>query len=144
MATAREISGESLTLTAQRLDNAQGKVVARQDANLAAKQGLSNAAGWLEGGSTLAVNTDGDWDNQGGTAQGGRQVTANVQSLDNTGGRLQSGGGLTLDATGNILNRSGKLTAQQALAVNGGAGSLFDNDGGSLQSGGDLSLQEAS
>ncbi|MEN4231570.1 hemagglutinin repeat-containing protein [Serratia marcescens] len=136
-----EISGESLTLTAQRLDNAQGKVVARQDANLTAKQGLSNAAGWLEGGSTLAVNTDGDWDNQRGTAQGGRQVTANVQSLDNTGGRLQSGGGLTLDATGNILNRSGKLTAQQALAVNGGAGSLFDNDGGSLQSGGDLSLQ---
>ncbi|MDQ9664550.1 hemagglutinin repeat-containing protein [Serratia marcescens] len=136
-----EISGESLTLTAQRLDNAQGKVVARQDANLTAKQGLSNAAGWLEGGSALAVNTDGDWDNQGGTAQGGRQVTANAQSLDNTGGRLQSGGGLTLDATGNILNRSGKLTAQQALAVNGGAGSLFDNDGGSLQSGGDLSLQ---
>ncbi|WP_164141567.1 hemagglutinin repeat-containing protein [Serratia marcescens] len=136
-----EISGESLTLTAQRLDNAQGKVVARQDANLAAKQGLSNAAGWLEGGSTLAVNTDGDWDNQGGTAQGGRQVTASAQSLDNTGGRLQSGGGLTLDATGNILNRTGKLTAQQALAVNGGAASLFDNDGGSLQSGGDLSLQ---
>ncbi|HGM6935724.1 TPA: hemagglutinin repeat-containing protein [Serratia marcescens] len=136
-----EISGESLTLTAQRLDNAQGKVVARQDANLTAKQGLSNAAGWLEGGSALAVNTDGDWDNQGGTAQGGRQVTANAQSLDNTGGRLQSGGGLTLDATGNILNRSGKLTAQQALAVNGGAASLFDNDGGSLQSGGDLSLQ---
>ncbi|MEN5281878.1 hemagglutinin repeat-containing protein, partial [Serratia marcescens] len=136
-----EISGESLTLTAQRLDNAQGKVVARQDANLTAKQGLSNAAGWLEGGSALAVSTDGDWDNQGGTAQGGRQVTANAQSLDNTGGRLQSGGGLTLDATGNILNRSGKLTAQQALAVNGGAGSLFDNDGGSLQSGGDLSLQ---
>ncbi|HEI9902193.1 TPA: hemagglutinin repeat-containing protein [Serratia marcescens] len=136
-----EISGESLTLTAQRLDNAQGKVVARQDANLTAKQGLSNAAGWLEGGSALAVNTDGDWDNQGGTAQGGRQVTANAQSLDNTGGRLQSGGGLTLDAAGNILNRSGKLTAQQALAVNGGAGSLFDNDGGSLQSGGDLSLQ---
>ncbi|MBH2629543.1 hemagglutinin repeat-containing protein [Serratia marcescens] len=136
-----EISGESLTLTAQRLDNAQGKVVARQDANLTAKQGLSNAAGWLEGGSALAVNTDGDWDNQGGTAQGGRQVTANAQSLDNTGGRLQSGGGLTLDAAGNILNRSGKLTAQQALAVNGGASSLFDNDGGSLQSGGDLSLQ---
>ncbi|BEM43502.1 16S rRNA endonuclease CdiA [Serratia marcescens] len=136
-----EISGESLTLTAQRLDNAQGKVVARQDANLTAKQGLSNAAGWLEGGSTLAVNTDGDWDNQGGTAQGGRQVTASAQSLDNTGGRLQSGGGLTLDATGNILNRTGKLTAQQALAVKGGAASLFDNDGGSLQSGGDLSLQ---
>ena len=136
-----EISGESLTLAAQRLDNAQGKVVARQDADLTAKQGLSNAAGWLEGGNRLTVKTDGDWDNQGGTAQGGRQVTASAQSLDNTGGHLQSGGDLTLDAVGNILNRTGKLTAQQALAVNGGATSLFDNDGGSLQSGGDLSLQ---
>ncbi len=135
-----EISGESLTLAAQRLDNAQGKVVARQDADLTAKQGLSNTAGWLEGGNRLTVKTDGDWDNQGGTAQGGRQVTASAQSLDNTGGHLQSGGDLTLDAAGNILNRTGILTAQQALAVNGGATSLFDNDGGSLQSGGDLSL----
>ncbi|MEG7417088.1 hemagglutinin repeat-containing protein [Serratia marcescens] len=136
-----EISGESLTLTAQRLDNAQGKVVAMQDISLTAQQGLSNAAGWLEGGNSLSVKTDGNWDNQGGTAQGGRQVTASAQSLDNTGGHLQSGGDLTLDAAGNILNRTGKLTAQQALAVNGGATSLFDNDGGSLQSGGDLSLQ---
>ncbi|WP_426784401.1 hemagglutinin repeat-containing protein [Serratia sp. 2C06] len=135
-----EISGESLTLAAQRLDNAQGKVVARQDADLTAKQGLSNTAGWLEGGNRLTVKTDGDWDNQGGTAQGGRQVTASAQSLDNTGGHLQSGGDLTLDAAGNILNRTGILTAQQALAVNGGATSLFDNDSGSLQSGGDLSL----
>ncbi|MGQ5836337.1 hemagglutinin repeat-containing protein [Serratia sp. IR-2025] len=136
-----EISGESLTLTAQRLDNAQGKVVAMQDISLTAQQGLSNAAGWLEGGNSLTVKTDGNWDNQGGTAQGGRQVTASAQSLDNTGGHLQSGGDLTLDAAGNILNRTGKLTAQQALAVKGGAASLFDNDGGSLQSGGDLSLQ---
>ncbi|MES3208581.1 hemagglutinin repeat-containing protein, partial [Serratia ureilytica] len=135
-----EISGESLTLAAQRLDNAKGKVVARQDANLTTQK-LSNADGWFEGGNTLSVKTDGDWDNRGGTAQGGRQVTASAQSLDNTGGRLQSGGDLTLDAAGNILNRTGKLTAQQALAVNGGVASLFDNDGGSLQSGGGLSLQ---
>ncbi len=136
-----EISGESLTLAAQRLDNAQGKVVARQDVSLTAQQGLSNAAGWLEAGNALSVQTNGNWDNRDGTAQGGRQVTATAQTIDNTGGRLQSGGDLTLDATGNILNRIGKLTAQQALAVKGGATSLFDNDGGSLQSGGDLSLQ---
>ncbi|CAI1016402.1 hemagglutinin repeat-containing protein [Serratia liquefaciens] len=136
-----EISGESLTLTAQRLDNTQGKVVARQDMSLTAQQGLSNVAGWLEAGNALSVQTGGSWDNRDGTAQGGHQVTASAQSVDNTGGRLQSGGDLRLDAAGNILNRSGKLTAQQALAVNGGAASLFDNDGGSLQSGGDLSLQ---
>ena len=61
--------------------------------------------------------------------------------LDNTGGRLQSGGDLGLDTVGNILNRTGKLTAQQALDIRGGDTGLFDNDGGSLQSGGDLSLQ---
>ncbi|MCP1107938.1 hemagglutinin repeat-containing protein, partial [Serratia nevei] len=136
-----EISGESLTLTAQQMDNAQGKVVARQDANLTAQQGLNNAAGWLEAGKALTVKSAGDWDNRGGTAQGGRQVTAAAQTLDNTGGRLQSGGTLGLDAAGNILNRSGKLTAQQALDIRGGDAGLFDNDGGSLQSGGDLSLQ---
>ena len=108
-----EISGESLTLTAQRLDNAQGKVVARQDANLTAQQGLNNAAGWLEAGKALTVKSAGDWDNRGGTAQGGRQVTATAQTLDNTGGRLQSGGDLGLDTSGNILNRSGKLTSSR-------------------------------
>ena len=139
-----EISGESLTLTAQQVDNAQGKMVAGQDANLTSQQGLNNTAGWLEAGNTLSVKTNGDWNNQGGTAQGGRQITATAQTLDNTGGRLQSGGDLGLDTVGNILNRTGKLTAQQALDIRGGDTGLFDNDGGSLQSGGDLSLQEAS
>uniref|UniRef100_A8GJ82 Filamentous haemagglutinin family outer membrane protein n=1 Tax=Serratia proteamaculans (strain 568) TaxID=399741 RepID=A8GJ82_SERP5 len=136
-----EISGESLTLAAQRLDNTQGKVVAKQDMSLTAQQGLSNAAGWLEAGHALSVKTGGDWDNRGGTTQGGHQVTATAQSLDNTGGRLQSGGDLRFDTAGDILNRTGKLTAQRTLDVRSGDAALFDNDGGSLQSGGDLSLQ---
>lgn len=135
-----EISGELLTLTAQQVDNGQGKVVARQDVNLTTQK-LSNAGGWLEAGHALSVKTGGDWDNRGGTAQGGRQVTASAQSLDNTGGRLQSGGDLRLDAAGNILNRTGKLTAQRTLDVRGGDATLFDNDGGSLQSGDNLSLR---
>lgn len=136
-----EISGESLTLTAQQMDNTQGKVVARQNLGLTAQQGLVNTAGWLEAGNTLSVYTDGDWDNRSGTTQGGHQVTATAHTLDNTGGRLQSGGDLRLDAAGDILNRTGKLTAQQALNIKGGTASLFDNDGGALQSGGALSLQ---
>ncbi|POW58502.1 filamentous hemagglutinin [Candidatus Pantoea alvi] len=136
-----EISGESLTLTTGQLDNTQGKVVAREDVSLTAERGLVNAAGWLEAGNLLSVKANERWDNRGGTAQGGHQVTASAASLDNSGGRLQSGGNLTLDAAGNILNGTGKLTAQQTLAIKGGAASLFDNDGGSLQSGGDLSLQ---
>ncbi|MDT3252731.1 hemagglutinin repeat-containing protein [Serratia sp. root2] len=136
-----EISGESLTLTAQQVENTQGKVVARQDMSLTAQQGLVNTGGWLEADNALFVNTGEGWDNRGGTAQGGRQVTATAHTLDNTGGRLQSGGDLRLDAAGDILNRTGKLTAQQALDIRGSAASLFDNDGGSLQSGGDLSVR---
>ncbi|GAB2948249.1 hemagglutinin repeat-containing protein [Hafnia psychrotolerans] len=135
-----EISGESLTLTTGSLDNTLGKVVAQNDATLTSQQGLNNARGWLEAGHVLSLNAGGDWDNRGGTAQGGQQVTAAARTLDNTGGQLQSGGDLTYDSAGDILNRQGKLTAQQALVVNTGTTSLFDNDGGSLQSGGALSL----
>lgn len=135
-----EISGESLTLTTGSLDNALGKVVAQNDATLTSQQGLNNAGGWLEAGHALSLSVRGNWDNRDGTAQGGRQVIATTRALDNTGGRLQSGGDMSLDSAVDILNRQGKLTAQQALTVNAGAASLFDNDGGSLQSGGDLSL----
>jgi len=136
-----EISGQSLTLTTGSLNNALGKIVAQNDVTLTAQQGLNNAGGWLEAGNGLALNAGGAWDNRGGTAQGGHQVNASALSLDNTGGRLQSGGDLRLKSSGDILNRTGKLTAQQALRVNAGAASLFDNDGGSLQSGGALTLQ---
>uniref|UniRef100_UPI0007899975 hemagglutinin repeat-containing protein n=1 Tax=Erwinia persicina TaxID=55211 RepID=UPI0007899975 len=136
-----EISGQSLTLTTGSLDNALGKVIAQNDVTLTSQQGLNNAGGWLEAGDGLSLNVGGDWDNRGGTAQGGHQVNASAQSLDNTSGRLQSGGDLSLNSTGDILNRAGKLSAQQAVTVNAGALSLFDNDGGSLQSGGTLALQ---
>ena len=135
-----EISGESLALTTGSLDNALGKVVAKNDVSLTSQQGLNNAGGWLEAGHVLSINAGGEWDNRGGTTQGGRQVIATTRALDNTGGWLQSGGDMSLDSAGDILNRQGKLTAQQTLLVSAGAASQFDNDGGSLQSGGDLSL----
>ncbi|WP_223822601.1 hemagglutinin repeat-containing protein [Candidatus Pantoea gossypiicola] len=134
-------SQRDLSLTANGLDNSEGKVIALQDLSLMTAQGLDNSDGWIEAGHHLSLNSGGFWQNSGGTAQGGEQVTATADQLNNASGRLQSGGDLTLTSRGDILNQGGKLTAKNALAIQGTAATLFDNDGGSLQSGGDLLMQ---
>jgi len=136
-----EISGESLTLSISQLDNALGKLIAQDDLNLTAQQGVDNNNGWIEAGHYLSLSSGGLWQNRDGTMQGGYQVTAAVNQLDNGSGRLQSGGDLALTSSGNILNQGGKLTAQNALTIHGTGTTLFNNDSGSLQSGGDLLLQ---
>ena len=135
------ISQRDLSLTASGLGNSEGKVIALQDLSLTTTQGLDNSDGGIEAGHHLSLNSGGFWQNSGGTAQGGEQVTATADQLNNASGRLQSGGDLTLTSRGDILNQGGKLTAKNALAIQGTAATLFDNDGGSLQSGGDLRLQ---
>ncbi|MEB7540145.1 hemagglutinin repeat-containing protein [Pantoea anthophila] len=135
------ISQRDLSLTATGLDNSEGKVIALQDLSLTTTQGLDNSDGGIEAGHHLSLNSGGFWQNRGGTAQGGEQVTATADQLNNASGRLQSGGDLTLTSRGDILNQGGKLTAKNALAIQGTAATLFGNDGGSLQSGGDLRLQ---
>ena len=113
-----EISGESLTLTAQQVDNAQGKMVAGQDANLTSQQGLNNTAGWLEAGNTLRQD-------QWRLEQSGRHCTRwpsdHRHRADSRQYRwpVAVWWDLGLDTVGNILNRTGKLTAQQALDIRG-------------------------
>ncbi|MFP1769411.1 filamentous hemagglutinin N-terminal domain-containing protein, partial [Lonsdalea quercina] len=135
-----EASAAELDVAAIQLDNVQGRVIAGQNLNLRVQDGVDNTAGLLEAAETLAVQTEGDWNNQGGTAQGGGRVVATARHLDNTQGRLQSGGGLSLNTTADVNNQAGKLTAQDHLNWQGASTSLLNNDGGSLQSGGDLVL----
>ncbi|WP_048697872.1 filamentous hemagglutinin N-terminal domain-containing protein [Erwinia piriflorinigrans] len=135
------ISGERLELTAQRLGNLLGKIIALRELNLTIKLALDNTKGLLEAGEALVVRTDGDWENRGGAAQGGSQVNAAARRFNNDGGRLQSGGEMILNSIGDVSNQGGKITAQQGLSWQGGTTSRLDNDGGSLQSAGDLSLQ---
>ncbi|CAO98129.1 two-partner secretion domain-containing protein [Erwinia tasmaniensis] len=135
------ISGERLELTAKRLDNMLGKIIALRGLNLSLKQALDNTKGLLEAGEALVVRTDGDWDNRGGAAQGGRWVNAVIRRFNNAGGRLQSGGELTLNSMGDVSNQGGRIGALQDLNWQGSTASRLDNDGGSLQSAGDLSLQ---
>ncbi|OSN08202.1 filamentous hemagglutinin, partial [Lonsdalea iberica] len=134
-----EASGGELNVTAGQLDNAQGHVIAGQNQNLHVQGGVDNTAGLLEAADKLDVQTEGDWNNQQGTAQGGGQVVATARQLDNTLGRLQSGGALSLNTVADVINQSGKLTAQDDLNWRGASTSLLNNDSGSLQ-GGDLVL----
>ncbi|MFP1727458.1 hemagglutinin repeat-containing protein [Lonsdalea quercina] len=135
-----EANGAELNVTAGQLDNAQGHVIAGQNLNLHVQGGVDNTAGLLEAAETLEVQTEGDWNNQEGTAQGGGRVVATARHLDNTQGRLQSGGALSLNTAADVINQSGKLTAQDDLNWRGASTSLLNNDSGSLQSGGDLVL----
>ncbi|MFP1981636.1 hemagglutinin repeat-containing protein, partial [Lonsdalea quercina] len=135
-----EANGAELSVTAGQLDNAQGHVIAGQNLNLHVQGGVDNTAGLLEAAETLEVQTEGDWNNQEGTAQGGGRVVATARHLDNTQGRLQSGGALSLNTAADVINQSGKLTAQDDLNWRGASTSLLNNDSGSLQSGGDLVL----
>ncbi|MFI8416397.1 hemagglutinin repeat-containing protein [Serratia sp. NPDC078593] len=135
-----EISGSTLQLNAQRLDNAQGKVIAQRGLDVHARQSLDNKQGLLEAGERLSIRSEGGWDNRAGMAQGGKQVTASVSQLNNSEGKLQSGGALALDTRGEVNNQGGTLTAQNSLHWQGGANSLFNNTGGMLLSSGDLRL----
>ncbi|SFN22860.1 filamentous hemagglutinin [Izhakiella capsodis] len=135
-----EISAITVGLDADQLDNTQGKVIAENQLTVRAQHSLNNHLGLLEAGNTLDVSTQGDWNNTQGTAQGDHAVFVAANDVDNTGGRLQSGGALQLGSNGDVINRAGKLTAQNDLIWRGTPQSLFSNDYGSLQSGGNLTL----
>jgi len=120
------------------IGNAGGKLLAAQDATLAAAS-MGNQAGTVSGqnvtlntgtgaldntsGKVSAANalqlTAGAVTNQGGTLAATGDVHATVASLDNTaGGILGSGqGGLTLTSTGNVANAGGKLLATQDIQL---------------------------
>ncbi|MDC9589540.1 hemagglutinin repeat-containing protein [Xenorhabdus sp. XENO-10] len=134
------MQGNYLQLTAQHLKNTLGNLVSLGNLQFDIQQSINNQQGFIEAGDTLDIHTDGHWDNRGGTAQGGKQVTVSTHSMDNTGGKLQSVGDLTLNSTGDIINQAGKLSAQQHLHWQGGTDSLLNNDAGTLFSEGRMSL----
>ncbi|WP_392397933.1 hemagglutinin repeat-containing protein [Ralstonia mojiangensis] len=132
------------------IGNAGGKLLAAQDATLAAAS-MGNQAGTVSGqnvtlntgagaldntaGKVSAANalqlTAGAVTNQGGTLDATGDVHATVASLDNTaGGIVGSGqGGLTLTSAGNVANAGGKLLATQDIQLQ--AASL-GNQGGTV------------
>nr|CUV28161.1 putative hemagglutinin-related protein [Ralstonia solanacearum] len=129
--------------------NANGKLIAAQDANISGTS-LGNQAGTvsarnltLNTGTGMMDNTSGTVSatgtanvtaghlvNQLGTLAGAGNVTANVASLDNTAGVLgSSGGALNVTSAGSVTNAGGKLLAAQDASI---AAASLGNQGGTV------------
>ncbi|MGF6486101.1 hemagglutinin repeat-containing protein [Paraburkholderia sp. JPY419] len=107
----------ALQTAAASLDNTGGRLAAQQSASIAAASGIVNRdAGQIYGDAGLTVSTQGDFDNSGGSAQ--------------------SGADLTLDACGRIINAGGVIAANGAAGTLAVAGSDIDNTSGSITNAG--------
>ncbi|MGF6415365.1 filamentous hemagglutinin [Paraburkholderia sp. MM5482-R2] len=107
----------ALQTAAASLDNAGGKLAAQQAASIAAASGIVNRdAGQIYGDAGLTVSTQGDFDNSGGSAQ--------------------SGADLTLDASGRVINAGGVIAVNGAAGTLAVAGSGIDNTSGSITNAG--------
>ncbi|MGR0116379.1 hemagglutinin repeat-containing protein [Ralstonia pseudosolanacearum] len=127
--------------------NANGKLIAAQDANISGTSlgnqagtvsarnltlntgtgALDNTSGTISATGTANV-TAGRLVNQQGTLAGAGNVSANVASLDNTAGVLgSSGGALNVASLGSVTNAGGKLLAAQDASIT--AASLGNQSG---------------
>ncbi|MDY7560905.1 filamentous hemagglutinin N-terminal domain-containing protein [Pseudomonas sp. CCC3.2] len=112
-------SAQAFNLTAQTLDNSNGKLLSNQSLTLRINQALSNITGMI-------------------AAAG---VDASASTLDNSGGTLTSRGDLALNVTGSLTNQSsGLINAAQAFNV--GAANI-NNQAGLLLAGTTLTLNAA-
>ncbi|MCC8393715.1 hemagglutinin repeat-containing protein [Paraburkholderia sp. MMS20-SJTR3] len=107
----------ALQIAAASLDNTGGRLAAQQAASVAAASGVVNRnAGQIYGDAGLTVSTLGDFDNSGGSAQ--------------------SGADLTLDAGGALTNAGGVIAANGASGNLAVTGSDIDNTSGSITNAG--------
>ncbi|WP_099139523.1 hemagglutinin repeat-containing protein, partial [Xenorhabdus mauleonii] len=116
-----DIQGESLQLTAPRLDNTKGKIVSKGHLLLDNHQAIDNQHGLLEAGDALDIRTKGKLDNRSGIAQGGKQVDISAHHIDNSDGQVLAEHALTVNAGDSINNQRGTLQSQSALHVTLGA-----------------------
>ncbi|MDX8000564.1 hypothetical protein FE394_15520, partial [Xenorhabdus sp. Reich] len=136
-----DIRGETLQLTAQHLNNAQGKIVSKGHFLLDSHQSIDNQHGLLDAADALDIRTQGHWNNRSGTAQSGKQVDVTAHSLDNSDGTLLAEQALTVNTTGTIDNQRGTLQGLSALNVT--LGGDIQNGGGKLLSDQMLTLKAA-
>ncbi|MFX3550199.1 hemagglutinin repeat-containing protein [Ralstonia mannitolilytica] len=130
-ANGKLIAGQDANISGTSLGNQAGTVSAR---NLTLNTGtgaLDNTSGTISAIGTANI-TAGHLVNQQGTLAGAGNVTASVASLDNTAGVLgSSGGALNVNSTGSISNAGGKLLAAQDASI---AATGLGNQGGTVAS----------
>jgi filamentous hemagglutinin len=117
-------SAERLIITAGTLDNSQGIILQKGDAN-------------------TSISTTSTLNNGGGTIASNGSTTISAGELTNAGGRLSSAsaGDLTIQAAGKIDNSQGGVIAAAAgVDINGGE---ILNQSGKINSGGRLAVNAA-
>jgi filamentous hemagglutinin len=141
--TYGSITADNLQINTQgyTLDNAGGKIAARQSLGISSGQ-LNNSAGLLQANGTLSVNTNGQAliNTQSGSTNGivgNGGVSLTTGSLNNQGGYIGSKGTVSIAASSVDNSQGGAIVSESAVSI--GAGSL-NNAGGQIQGQGNVDI----
>ncbi|MFA9441647.1 hemagglutinin repeat-containing protein [Uliginosibacterium sp. sgz301328] len=134
--TGGGVFARNVALSAQRIDNTGGEIVADENLSIEGAQGLTNAGGLLQGNTTrIAAQA---LDNTAGQIVGVSATAVDADALTNAGGVIAAVDGQTNISAGNIDNTSGLITGHSGTTVT--AASLT-NSLGEVSSNEALSLQ---
>ncbi|GAB6852976.1 hemagglutinin repeat-containing protein [Paraburkholderia kururiensis] len=96
-------------------NNAGARFVAARAARLAVSDRVSNTGGTVYGGTALELNQSGATvTNDGGTLEGGQDVSVRVASLSNTGGAIRANRDITASGA---VSGDGEMTAGRNLGL---------------------------
>ena len=106
---------ESVRVSADNVDNADGQISAKTDLTIKSADGLTNTDGILAAGDDLTVTQEsGILDNHDGVLQAGRNLTIDAHQADISGGRMLAGKTMEINA-GNL--RIDELQAGEDIQV---------------------------
>ncbi|WP_406626440.1 hemagglutinin repeat-containing protein [Acinetobacter soli] len=127
------VSGKTLTLSANQLDNSNhGQINSQNNADISIVKDINNTSGVIAAKQQLTLSSQGlnNTTGQIGTVQGNLHIDAGSQLLNNQLGRIQSGQDLNLNATG-IDNTQGQISSKNQLQLDS-RGQLLNNRQGTL------------
>ena len=127
------VSGKTLTLSANQLDNSNhGQINSQNNADISIVKDINNTSGVIAAKQQLTLSSQGlnNTTGQIGTVQGNLHIDAGSQLLNNQQGRIQSGQDLNLNATG-IDNTQGQISSKNQLQLDS-RGQLLNNRQGTL------------
>ncbi|MAK29894.1 hemagglutinin repeat-containing protein [Acinetobacter sp.] len=113
------VSGKTLTLSANQLDNSNhGQINSQNNADISIVKDINNTSGVIAAKQQLILSSQGlnNTTGQIGTVQGNLHIDAGSQLLNNQQGRIQSGQDLNLNATG-IDNTQGQISSKNQLQL---------------------------
>ncbi|WP_080765581.1 hemagglutinin repeat-containing protein [Pseudomonas lactis] len=132
-----QLNTQRLMLSAQNLDNSNGKLLAQQLLQLELKGELNNSQGVINSEGRLGANAVSLVNRQGRVSSAQGLALGLTGALDNEGGELVTDSSLQLRSA-SLGNQNGVLSGKGAVGVTTGA---LDNTGGRLISGDTLALK---